>query len=183
MSWIGNEVGLNCGGYTMKSTNWKDIAELIGTTAIVASLLFLGLQIRQAQDIADSERYQLDLSNLIAINNAINENADIWVRGISGEALDKADAIVFGNLVLNMNDRAVLASEGARRMGFEKAADSIVHDFAAFLFRNPGARSAWEAREKELAKYRKRLMPADVSEIVWPDTIRSDLAKLDEMGH
>lgn len=167
----------------MKSTNWKDVAELVGIAAIVASLIFVGLQMRQAQDIADSERYQLDLSNLIAINNAINENADIWVRGTSGEELGEAEAVIFANLVLDINDRAVLSSEGARRMGFEKAADSIVHDFAAFLYKNPGARQVWEAREEDLSKYRNHLMPADVSEIVWPNTVRSDLAKLDQMQH
>ncbi len=167
----------------MKTTNWKDVAELIGTTAIVASLIFVGLQMKQAQDIADSERYQLDLSNLIAINNAINENADTWVKGISGGELDKAEATIFENLILNINDRAVLASEGARRMGFETAADSIVHDFAAFLHKNPGARRVWEAREQDLEKYRSQLMPADISKIIWPDTVRLDLAKLDQIKH
>jgi hypothetical protein len=36
----------------LKSTNWKDIAELIGIAAIVASLVFVGLQMKQSQDIA-----------------------------------------------------------------------------------------------------------------------------------
>jgi hypothetical protein len=39
-------------------SNWKDIAELIGITAIVASLLFVGLQMKQSQDIAVADQYQ-----------------------------------------------------------------------------------------------------------------------------
>jgi hypothetical protein len=39
-------------GELLKSTNWKDIAELIGIAAIVASLLFVGMQMKQSQDIA-----------------------------------------------------------------------------------------------------------------------------------
>lgn len=39
----------------MKSMNWKDIAELVGIAAIVASLVFVGLQMRQDQVIARSE--------------------------------------------------------------------------------------------------------------------------------
>ena len=42
----------------MRSKDWKDIAELFGIAAIVASLLFVGLQMRQTQEIALSAAYQ-----------------------------------------------------------------------------------------------------------------------------
>ena len=41
----------------MKQTNWKDIAELVGITAIVASLIFVGLQMKQSQEIALASQY------------------------------------------------------------------------------------------------------------------------------
>ncbi len=42
----------------MKSTGWKDIAELIGIAAIVAGLIFVGLQMKQSQAIALADQYQ-----------------------------------------------------------------------------------------------------------------------------
>jgi hypothetical protein len=42
----------------MKSASWKDIAELVGIAAIVASLIFVGLQMKQSQDIAIAQQYQ-----------------------------------------------------------------------------------------------------------------------------
>jgi len=42
----------------MKKTGWKDTAELIGIAAIVASLIFVGLQMRQSQAIAIADQYQ-----------------------------------------------------------------------------------------------------------------------------
>lgn len=42
----------------MKNTDWKGIAEIIGIAAIVASLIFVGLQMRQAQEIAVADQYQ-----------------------------------------------------------------------------------------------------------------------------
>ncbi len=36
----------------MKSPDWKDTAELIGITAIVASLIFVGFELKQNRDIA-----------------------------------------------------------------------------------------------------------------------------------
>jgi len=42
----------------MRSIHWKDIAELIGITAIVASLLFVGLELRQTQVALVASTYQ-----------------------------------------------------------------------------------------------------------------------------
>ena len=36
----------------MKNTDWKGIAELIGIAAIVASLVFVGLELKQSRDVA-----------------------------------------------------------------------------------------------------------------------------------
>ena len=42
----------------MNTTDWKGTAELIGFTAIVASLIFVGLQLKQSQAIAIAAQYQ-----------------------------------------------------------------------------------------------------------------------------
>jgi hypothetical protein len=42
----------------MKPKDWKGIAELIGIAAIVASLLFVGLQMKQSHEIALAAQYQ-----------------------------------------------------------------------------------------------------------------------------
>ncbi len=53
----------------MNKTNWKDIAELIGIAAIVASLIFVGLELRQAYQIAITAEYQERVSAVIDIYN------------------------------------------------------------------------------------------------------------------
>ena len=42
----------------MTTWNWKEIAELTGIAAVVAGLIFVGLQLRQSQEIAASGIYQ-----------------------------------------------------------------------------------------------------------------------------
>jgi len=54
----------------MQKTGWKDIVELIGITAIVASLLFVGLQMKQSQQIALSAIYQARSDSSMAIRMA-----------------------------------------------------------------------------------------------------------------
>jgi hypothetical protein len=43
----------------MPQRNWKDLAELIGIAAIVASLIFVGMQMRQTHEIALATLYQM----------------------------------------------------------------------------------------------------------------------------
>jgi hypothetical protein len=43
----------------LPSKNWKDLAELVGIAAIVASLIFVGLEMRQSQQIALASQYQV----------------------------------------------------------------------------------------------------------------------------
>lgn len=57
----------------MKMTNWKDIAELVGITAIVASLIFVGLQLRQEQVIARTELASVSAEIKNQINYRISD--------------------------------------------------------------------------------------------------------------
>ena len=54
----------------MISTNWKDIAELAGIAAIVASLVFVGLELRQSHQIAIAAEYQERAASVIDQYNA-----------------------------------------------------------------------------------------------------------------
>ncbi|MDX2478727.1 MAG: hypothetical protein QNK24_00150, partial [Desulfuromusa sp.] len=63
------------------ASKWKDIAELIGITAIVLSLVFVGLQLRQSQLIAHSEIALQELESTIEAHSQINDYVDVWVSG------------------------------------------------------------------------------------------------------
>ena len=59
----------------MNKTDWKDVAELIGIAAIVASLVFVGLQLRQEQVIARTELASVSAEIKNQINYKISEPA------------------------------------------------------------------------------------------------------------
>jgi hypothetical protein len=83
----------------LKTANWKSLAELLGITAIVASLIFVGLEMRQAREIAMSDGALANGANEIERHIAIGENSEIWRRGTSGEELSGNDEVVFRGLV------------------------------------------------------------------------------------
>ena len=79
----------------MTNRNWKDIAELVGITAIVASLLFVGLQMRQEQAIARYQGYSDFNNTMLEYARVINDNRDAWIRGLSGDELTPEEQVSF----------------------------------------------------------------------------------------
>lgn len=78
-------------GSQLKASNWKDVAELLGIVAIVASLVFVGLQIRQDRAIAEAQVFAEQDAVVIEMANLISANRDLWLRGLRGDELSAAD--------------------------------------------------------------------------------------------
>ena len=86
----------------MPSRNWKDIAELIGIGAIVASLIFVGLQMQQSQEIAIGAQYQERVN--AAVENYMSQiQSDqaltIWGQRLIDAASSSSYPIVIKNLI------------------------------------------------------------------------------------
>jgi hypothetical protein len=126
----------------MKTSNWKDTAELIGIGAIVASLIFVGLQLQQDQQIAEAQIYAD--SNMISIELAglVNEDRDIWLRGLNDEELSPEDAVTFQNLFVAV--RLAYGGIWQRSTRLDtRTTDSVEKQFAYLLFSYPGLRRVW----------------------------------------
>lgn len=167
----------------MKFEQFNEIAELVGTLAVVASLIFVGLQLQQtqqqleqAEDIARTEMNSSFVANVIENNNAIIQNLDIWLRGNAGEELDAAESEIHRLLVHMRNERAYYAAEGLRRLESDEIADLEAAAFAAFLYENPGAKRVWRDREQWLGKYRRMVRPEEQTTSDWVELIASHLA-------
>ena len=57
----------------MNRANWKDIAELVGIAAIVASLVFVGLEMRQQQVLARAELGSQSFEYMRSIRQAFSD--------------------------------------------------------------------------------------------------------------
>ncbi|HUF70523.1 MAG TPA: hypothetical protein VMM79_17870 [Longimicrobiales bacterium] len=152
---------------------------MIGVVALVASLVFVGLQLRQARDIAVSTNDSAYVQTRIEVYNSINQYASIWISGSKGETLAEPDATIFRNLVRMLNESTFVDYIQQTRMG-EPTAVVIMHDFAAFLHQNPGAQRHWLEIEDNQIAYRNRLAPDGNDVSFWRDAILADLARLDQ---
>lgn len=163
----------------MKFNYWKGIAEVIGGAAIVGSLIFVGLQIRQEQAIALSEINLSILASQIELNNSISGYADIWARGNAGETLEESERIIFEGLLANM---AFLARTEWRQYGsfnLTRGLQVAIADFALHLYQNPGARQSWSTRGDTAEQNRALLIAGFKSG--FRIAVLADLRKLDQI--
>lgn len=164
----------------MKPISWKEAAELIGIFSILASLIFVALQLRQEEALLQTEMRAAMVANFIAINDSIIENANIWVRGNKGEELDRAESAIYERLVANKNDymfhlwRTFVITE-------PQSEEQILSHFAGFLSDNPGAYQVWIDRERRINFYRTTVDPTETITNKWIDAMESRIAILE--GH
>ena len=130
----------------MKSSGWKDIAELVGITGIVASLFFVGLQMSQTREVALSELAVAEANNYIELTAIIGDHAEIWAKGNSGADLNSTEAAVYNRILRSTEE--ISRSAFRRNSLFDQDLFSKINTFifASFLHRNPGARRAWTTR-------------------------------------
>ncbi len=166
----------------MSNLNWKEAVELIGMAAIVASLIFVGLELRQSQQIALNELNFTTVSGYYETRNAINQYADVWVKGNSGEKLTQEEAVIYTNLIRNVNTHAIWNFRAQRRLG--RSGEYSVHDLAWFLYKYPEALKVWESYQADQNEMTSTLMSeSDQSAgVIFPGLVRADLDKLERLN-
>ena len=153
----------------------RDLIEVIGLVAIVASLIFVGIELRQSRAIAISDGNLSNAEIQIETNNAINEHSAIWISGNSGEVLSADDAVIFHNLVRNKAIHAFMEYARLDQVEFDEAAEAINTEFAIFLFENPGARQIWLQQEGFI----QQNFEVPISKQSWIGSVQAYLAELD----
>ena len=64
----------------MKVMEWRSIAELVGITSLVASLIFVGLQLKQSQEVATAAQYQNRADQTMNFHLAMIEAGQVQSR-------------------------------------------------------------------------------------------------------
>jgi hypothetical protein len=169
----------------MRSINWRLIAEFVGISALVGSLIFVGIQIQLDRQVASSQVNMAALESRVAIEAAMAEHADVWARAARLEALTESEAQIVESLVRMAQSKAFFESlaggEVRGREGSERFSESspIISAFSTLLFENPGAREIWLARAAKREAYAK-IVSANETASQFNNAVRSQLEKFDE---
>ena len=165
----------------MKERIWKEVLEGIGIVAIVVSLVFVGMQLKQTQEVAVAEGLLSMLEIKNEVSSSIKDNAEIWNKAKAGGDLSDSEALTFAILVNQINDLVYFNYLQDRTLSYE-GSDVPVHDFAAFLYNNPAAKETWLAREDYLVRSRN-LIDAGLDDVsFWREMVMKDVAALESVG-
>jgi hypothetical protein len=129
----------------MKPAQWKDIAELIGIAAIVASLIFVGFQLRQESEISVREGSSDFVNVSIEMANLFSTNRDVWLKGLNEEDLTDREQMTFNALVRVFYVYRV--NQFMRQSLSVTMADTpqdIPRYVAFYLYQYPGLRQTYE---------------------------------------
>ena len=157
----------------MKSTNWKTVAESVGITAIVVSLVFVGIQLRQDRDLTQVSTFGSMTESANALSDLVHNNSEVWVRGLKGEDLTDAEMAIFMSLVRAVEARYMNWIVRWQAAGDERF-DAEIHarNFAFYIYMYPGLRKAVQDRaeifQKRAAAHEERSPDPPLYEMALP---------------
>ena len=157
-------------------SNWKDTAELVGIAAIVASLVFVGQQLRQDRNVARADAWLQLVETQVNLAQVIGEHAEVWSRGLNGEELSDTDQMKFNQIAFAVEQKHT--SRFARsNLGIRgRSANDAAIDYAEELYMYPGLRTFFESR---LAMRNRKGREASLSTAVAEHLLKLDAGDIE----
>ena len=121
--------------------------EFVGAIAVVATLMYLAVQIRTARADADANSFNSTSNNLISVETAFLKEAEIWTKANEGKELTTEEAFTLDTLIELRHDHAFFAYR--RSLALKNGRESIhAINFAVFMYEFPIAYERWLNNEK-----------------------------------
>ena len=131
----------------LKSAKLHDWLQIVGIFALVLSLIFVGLQIRQEQEIAIVDTYGAVAETEIDLSILIGENFEVWRKGLEGETLTENEKGLFLGLATAVESQYQRNFIRWSRIG-PGDPDSMASEYAFALYLFPGLREGFESRQR-----------------------------------
>jgi hypothetical protein len=132
----------------MTDSKLHDWGQVIGALAVVASLIFVGLEVRQQGEAANEEGISNDLANLIAVEELVTANPGIWLRGCQGETLSPDEQMVYTHIYHSYEFLYFMRWLRGKKGVHESTEGLAIDNFAMALYRYPGIQLEWERHGK-----------------------------------
>ena len=130
----------------MDSAKLNDWMQVIGIFAVVLSLIFVGLQMRQEQEIAIVDTYGSVAEAQMNLSVLVGENMGVWKRGLEDEELTEDESGKFAGLVAAVWSHYQRYFIRWTRLGPGDPAN-VASEFAYALYVFPGLRKVFEANQ------------------------------------
>lgn len=82
----------------MQSEKLQDWLQIVGMAAIVASLVFVGLQLRQSEHAALADLSQSSVANGIEFSSLAADYSEIWLKACAGDELSQPEQFIANSI-------------------------------------------------------------------------------------
>jgi hypothetical protein len=127
----------------MDSTKLNDWMQVVGLFALVASLIFVGFQIRQDRSIAVVESMASRADAVSELADMVGNNEDLWIRGLTGVELSVSEQATFHAMTEAVESHFVSMWRRYQDIGGGPPENSPTGDYAFALYTHIGLRRAW----------------------------------------
>ena len=121
----------------MDSKKLNDWLQIIGLFGVIASLIFVGVQVRQTQVIAEGESAMYSIEVTVATRQMLIDNIDVWTKGCAGETMSAAEEAAFVQVLRGYLQANFFAWLTAKHNILDYNADDFVYILAATFHRYP----------------------------------------------
>jgi hypothetical protein len=131
----------------MDSAKLNDWMQIIGLFAVVASLIFLALQMRQDRELAVVDSASIRAAAVAELADVITDNRELWVSGLYGDELSPSDLAAFHAMIESVESYYYALSVRVRGNASElmpAASGNSESTYAYALYSHQGLRRAWE---------------------------------------
>ena len=162
----------------MNTAKLHDWLQVVGIFAVVASLIFVGLQMRQDRNIAFVDSMVSRSEVISDLADLIGNNQAIWIAGLNGDELSAADEATFHAMNEAVESYFVSIWRRIAALGGDISAESTTGDYAYAVYTHKGLRQAWN---KQLVYWSARdsALEVDTAGRRFRDSVNAHLARLD----
>ena len=163
----------------MNSEKLRDWLQLVGMAAVVASLVFVGLQIKQSDEIALVELLDNAAIRNLELSTLRADHADIWQKACLGDELSSSEKVIASSIYFAYISNNWNAWVRTRTTGYGLSEpDYLTDTVAANIHRYPGLKMIalsyrdWRTNNSELDT---------TYTLIYQEAILSRLAELEEL--
>ena len=127
----------------MESAKLNDWMQVFGIFALVASLVFVGLQMKQEQQIAIADTYSSPTESAGTLAGLIGQYPNVWRRGLDGDELSPDDELRFRAMAEAVETHFFNMMVRFLRLGINDP-NIITQSYAYAVYSHAGLRATYE---------------------------------------
>lgn len=128
---------------------WRPLVEVLGALAVVSSLIFVGMQMRQVQTIARSELGAGTFEYFATINQAVLDPdfSTVYEKMLKNPEQLSDEEMLRINAFLNLTTDFLARECYLKERGIFSECENVTRDIIKRYFGNPYARAWWKATD------------------------------------